>query len=157
MITLLDWLWRRLLGLPPAPESTIKQHSGGELVPLRVRQAELRVEEPPLGVEHLEVAGDAALVPVERELRRTGARLHLIGPRHSRFPELSDAHGGIGGLLQRLLHRLPVLRDRLLKPRARRLFCRRKPPALEDGSQEAATGAPLDAVGFEEVRNRGRL
>src|SRR5690349_2296114 len=49
---------RDLLLLPASAEGPVQEDDRGELVALRAREAELRVEELPLGVEDLEVAGD---------------------------------------------------------------------------------------------------
>src|SRR4051794_9231228 len=75
--------WRRtvlrdLLLLPASAEGPVQEDDRGELVALRAGEAELRVEQLPLGVEHLEIAGDPALVSLHREPRRDCDRLHLI-------------------------------------------------------------------------------
>src|SRR5690242_10223253 len=56
--------------VPAAAERTIDFDESRTLAELGLRQPELRVEETRVGVEHFEVAGDAALVAHLREAPR---------------------------------------------------------------------------------------
>src|SRR3954467_471181 len=143
--------WRRavlrdLLLLPASAEGAVQEDDRGELVALRPREAELRVEELPLRVEHLEVAGDPSLVSLHREPRGDPDRLHLIVVRDESLAGFAHAHRRVRHFLERELDGLPVGRHRFLDHGAGRFFGGQEPPSLEDGSEETSARAPEERI-----------
>src|SRR3954470_4759153 len=146
---------RLFLLLPASAEGAVEEDDGSELVALGACEPELRIEELPLGVEHLEVARDPALVALEGEPRGDADRRHLIGVGGPRFTGLLDADRRVGHLLQRLLDGLAVGRNRLIEHGPRRFLGGGQPAALEEGSEETRAYASRERVRPELRERRG--
>ena len=63
---------------PAAAERAIELHDRDQLLPLQRRQIELPPEQVALGIEHLQVTVEAALIAVGRQPRRCRAAPHQL-------------------------------------------------------------------------------
>jgi hypothetical protein len=96
------------LQLPVTAEALIERHDRQPFGQLRLGQRQFRGKELAFGVQHLQEAGDAALVPfvgqAQRVPPRPGQRLLL----DAELPSLAIFHQRIGDLAEGQLDRLQV-------------------------------------------------
>ena len=98
---------------------------------MRLRELILGVELRALGVEHLEEVGHPALEPEARQISRPRARRGRVLDSFHPRPRRPKAHQPRLHLLQRLEHRLGVLRLRLAGARPALVHPRLDPAQIE--------------------------
>src|SRR5205085_9711480 len=134
-----------------------KIRDGGALSAQRFDACDARGKQSALGVDHVELAGDAVLVAQLREAQRLGERplarrFRLEALPRARLADQRGAHLAEGGL-----DRLLIAGERLLLACSRRLGLRLQAAAGEDWlhhvrCEQVEAGRPT-----EEVRERSAL
>src|SRR5262249_49202306 len=125
--------------LPTAAQRPVDLDHGEQLVAARADQTELGVEELTLAVEHLEVARDASAIPDVGEPGRLARRHRERLLLHAKFGALAILDEPVRDLAERLHDRLPVLRDRRLRPSLRGVYAGPDAPHVEDRHRERRT------------------
>src|SRR5439155_17700979 len=141
-----------LLRLPSPAERPIEVHDRHELVAARLGKADLRGKELLLGLEHLEVRGQARGVSEARQPHGFLIRGDRARPLSLGLDELRPVHERPGDLAERVRGGRLVLDTRLPPLRPGGLVAALDAADLEYRAQEAGADAPGLALGEEVIQ-----
>src|SRR5437773_2669548 len=137
--------------LPPATERAVEGDHGDQLVALRAREIELGGKELLLGLEDLEVVGDAVVVALERQRDRRLEGLHRLVTVGVHALELLLGDERARHLRKRTQRRLLVAFDGFVPGGRGRSIAREQPSTLEDWPRERARDGPHVAGALHDV------
>src|SRR4029453_2106859 len=140
------------LRLPAPSKSPVQLSTCPKFRPTSLREQQLFREQPLVGREDLEVAGETGIVAGTREVRRILQRNHTDLLMSAHFRQLLNRDQGIGDLAVAVECSLLVFGDRSIEPRLHRLEIAADTSSPKDRLQQSSAQGPHGSVATEKLR-----